>query len=357
MPSGFWFTLPRPFFVLAPLAGVTDAAFRRIIATYGKPHVLWTEFISADGLCSPGRSRLERGLAYSATEHPIVAQLYGANPATMERAAARVAALGFDGLDINMGCPDRSVEKRGAGAAMCKQPRLAQCMIRAAQRGADGLPVSVKIRLGYDTNVLDTWLPALLDAAPAAVTIHARTRQEMSKVPAHWDAVAQAVSMRDEHGHNACIIGNGDVRCLAEARQKVCMTGVDGVMFGRAIFGNPWLFNERFPVETVSVAVRLRVMLEHTRLFAALLGDVKSFDVMKKHYKAYVTGFVGARELFLQLVDTPSVADVEAIVREFLRQHPCDAAGVGLLTDSPTDDAGIGALLPSAMPSESWRQP
>jgi nifR3 family TIM-barrel protein len=313
---------------LAPLAGVTDAAFRRIIATYGKPHVFWTEFISADGLCSPGRPRLERGLTYSAAEHPIVAQLYGANPATMERAAALVAALGFDGLDINMGCPDRSIEKRGAGAALCKQPRLAQSMIRAAQRGADGLPVSVKIRLGYDTNTLDTWLPTLLDAAPAAVTIHARTRQEMSKVPAHWDAMAQAVSMRHRHGHDAYIIGNGDVRCLAEAWQKACATGVDGVMFGRAIFGNPWLFNEHCPVETVSVAERLRVMLEHTRLFATLLGDLKSFDVMKKHYKTYITGFTGARELFLQLVDTQSGADVEAVVRQFLRHHPHYAADV-----------------------------
>jgi tRNA-dihydrouridine synthase len=257
-----------------------------------------------------------------------VAQLYGANPATMERAAALVAALGFDGLDINMGCPDRSIEKRGAGAALCKQPRLAQSMIRAAQRGADGLPVSVKIRLGYDTNTLDTWLPTLLDAAPAAVTIHARTRQEMSKVPAHWDAMAQAVSMRHRHGHDAYIIGNGDVRCLAEAWQKACATGVDGVMFGRAIFGNPWLFNEHCPVETVSVAERLRVMLEHTRLFATLLGDLKSFDVMKKHYKTYITGFTGARELFLQLVDTQSGADVEAVVRQFLRHHPHYAADV-----------------------------
>ena len=144
----FWHALPKPFFVLAPLAGVTDPAFRRLIAEYGKPHAMWTEFISADGLCAAGRGRLLRGLAYTESQRPIVAQFFGARPETMQRAAALAVELGFDGVDINMGCPDRSVEKRGAGAALCRQPGLAQAMIRAAKSGAGGLPVSAKIRLG-----------------------------------------------------------------------------------------------------------------------------------------------------------------------------------------------------------------
>ena len=319
MSQGFWTTLPQPFFALAPMAGVTDAAMRRLIALYGKPHVLWTEFVSADGLCSPGQGRLRRDLAYSEIERPIVAQLYGANPATMERAAALVAAWGFDGIDINMGCPDRSVEKRGAGAALCKTPRLAQAMIRAAQRGAMGLPVSVKIRLGYDRNELETWLPALLDAVPAVVTIHARTRQEMSRVPAHWEALAHAVALRQHAGSATYLMGNGDVADLADARQKARLTGVEGVMLGRAVLGNPWLFHPHWTAAAMPVAERLRGLLEHTWLFTALLSDIKSFDVMKKHFKAYVTGFPDAKTLFLQLMEANGMADVAAIVAAFLQ--------------------------------------
>jgi nifR3 family TIM-barrel protein len=328
MLQGFWRTLPKPFFVLAPLAGVTDAAFRRLIATHGKPHVLWTEFTSADGLCSPGRQHLLPNLLYTAAERPIVAQLYGANPAAMEQAAALVAALGFDGVDINMGCPDRSVEKRGAGAAMCKHPALAQAVIGAARRGAGTLPVSVKIRLGYHCNEIDTWLPALLEAEPAVVTIHARTRQEMSKVPARWDAIAQAVALRDAYGSEAYIVGNGDVKDIAEAQHKVNVTGVDGVMLGRAIFGNPWLFNA--PVTAVPAAEKLRVLLEHTHLFMTLFSASKHFDVMKKHYKAYVSGLAGAKELGMRLMETRCVAEVEAAVQQYLE-----------MLDTPTAEMSI----------------
>jgi nifR3 family TIM-barrel protein len=326
MSQGFWTTLPQPFFALAPMAGVTDAALRRLIALYGKPHVLWTEFVSADGLCSPGQGQLRHSLAYSESERPIVAQLYGANPVMMERAAALVAAWGFDGIDINMGCPDRSIEKRGAGAALSKAPARAQAMIRAAQRGASGLPVSVKIRLGYDRNELDTWLPALLDAAPAVITIHARTRQEMSRVPAHWEALTHAVALRQRAGSATYLMGNGDVVDLADARQKARTTGVEGVMLGRAVLGNPWLFRPSWSPAAVPVAERLRGLLEHTWLFTALLGDVKSFDVMKKHYKAYVAGLPGARALLLQLMQTRSGADVEAIVAAFLQAETTTAA-------------------------------
>ena len=308
MTIGFWTTLPKPFFALAPLADVTDAAFRRIIATYGKPHVLWTEFTSADGLCAPAQAPLLRNLLYTEAERPIVAQLWGATPETMQQAAAVTAALGFDGIDLNMGCPDRRVEKRGAGAALCHHPSLAKALIRAAKRGAGRVPVSVKIRIGYTRNDIDTWLPALLEEEPVAITIHARTRQEKSDVPAHWEAVAQAVDIRHALNSSTYIIGNGDVQDLSEARQKASETECDGVMLGRAIFGNPWLFNPQRPRQTVPVAERLRVLAEHIALFDTLLGDVKSIAVMKKHYKAYLSGFAGAERLRTELMATDTAA-------------------------------------------------
>ena len=314
MQQHFWSTLPRPFFVLAPLADVTDAAFRRVIATYGKPHALWTEFTSAEGLYDAHREPLWRNLLYSEIERPIVAQLWSANPEAMEWAAALVARLGFDGVDINMGCPDRRVERRGAGAALCRQPHLAQALIRAAQSGAGALPVSVKIRLGYDRDELDAWLPALLEAEPAAITIHARTRQEKSEAPAHWDALARAARIRQAHGAAALLIGNGDVGDVAEARVRAVEAGVDGVMLGRAIFGNPWLFHPSITRETLPDAERLRVLVEHTQLYETLLGDIKSMDRMKKHYKAYLTGVEGAEALLSQLMASQSAADVAAIV-------------------------------------------
>lgn len=322
--QGFWNTLPRPFFVLAPMADVTDAPFRRVIAKYGKPDVMWTEFVSADGLAlapDEGRQKLLADLMYTDSERPIVAQFFSSNPAHMEAAARLAFELGFDGVDINMGCPDRSIEKQGAGAAHIKDPARAIEVIRAAQRGASGLPVSVKTRLGYNKDELEEWLPAVLSAAPAAVTIHARTRKEMSKVPARWERVARAVAIRDEcQGRSltkTLVIGNGDVRDIADAREKARATGADGVMLGRAIFGNPWLFNVRRPTSNISLEEKLCVMCEHTALFEELLPH-KNFAIMKKHYKAYVSGFDGAAELRARLMETNTAKEVCDIVNSFL---------------------------------------
>ncbi len=262
---------------------------------------------------------LLRNLLYTAAERPIVAQLWGADPVTMEQAAALVAALGFDGLDLNMGCPDRNVEKRGAGAALCQHPARAQALIRAAKQGVGARPVSVKIRIGYARNDIETWLPALLEAEPAAITIHARTRQEKSDVPAHWDVVARAVEIRHALGSATRIVGNGDVQDVAEARRKVRATGVDGVMLGRAIFGNPWLFHAHRQRHMLPIAERLRVLAEHTALFETLLGDIKPLAHMKKHYKAYVTGFDGADRLRMRLMATHSAADVAAVIAAHAR--------------------------------------
>ncbi len=353
----FWDTLQKPFFCLAPMADVTDAAFRRIIAKYGRPDVMWTEFVSADGLCHPiAREKLLIDLAYTEAERPIVAQLFGGNPEKMKEAAALCATLGFDGIDINMGCPDRSIEKQGAGAATIKNPELARRVIRAAHEGAHfagrQIPISIKTRIGHNKNEFAEWIPVLLSENLAALTIHLRTRKEMSLVPAHWELMPEIIALRDKISPNTLIIGNGDVRDLAHARELAKKYGCDGVMLGRAIFGNPWVFSQsekthglsshmsdiwedresrKFWLHTqthIPLAEKLRVMVEHTKLFEKLLGGVKSFSIIKKHYKAYINGFDarptgrsfgrGAKELREKLYAANSASEVEKVVNKFL---------------------------------------
>ncbi len=314
--NNFWHNLQKPIFVLAPLADVTDAAFRRIIAKYGKPDVCWTEFVSADGLArapEEGRKKLLKDLEYTEGERPIVAQFFTSHPEYMFEAAKLARELGFDGVDINMGCPDQGVVRQGAGACLIKTPDVARSLIRAAKDGASGLPVSVKTRVGFNQVELEAWLPELLAENPALITLHARTKKEMSKVPACWEFVKRAVEIRNGSGKDTLIFGNGDAKDLSDARRKVEETGCDGVMLGRAIFGNPWLFSEQVP----TLEEKLRVCVEHTKLFEELLGEYKNFAIMKKHFKAYINGFDGAVELRGKLMETNSAREVEAIIANF----------------------------------------
>ncbi len=322
MVSGFWKNLPRPFFCLAPMANVTDAAFRRIIAKYGKPDVTWTEFVSATGLCSPGRPELLTDFWYTEAERPIVAQIFGSTPEHFYESALLIQELGFDGIDINMGCPDKSVScKQGSGAGLILEPKLAQAVIRETKRGAGPLPVSVKTRLGYNSNIIDTWLKTILETEVAVITLHARTKKEMSLVPAHWEEVAKAVAIRDSVDSSpskTLIIGNGDIKNLTEATSRVAETGCDGVMIGRGIFGNPWLFNRKRNNEVVSMKEKLEVLVEHATLFEELFYDKKGFEVMKKHFKAYVNGFDGAKELRIDLMEATTAGEVEDKIKFFL---------------------------------------
>lgn len=322
--SNFWAKLNKPFFALAPMADVTDPAFRRVFAKYGKPDITFTEFVSADGLCSAGKNRLIRDLVYSESERPIVAQIFGSKPENVEEACKVIRELGFDGVDINMGCPDKNVEKQGAGSAMMKNPKLAKEIIESAKKGAmmgeeGGIPVSVKTRVGYNKVEIDTWIPTILEAKPAALTIHARTRKEMSLVPARWEHVKEVVEMAK--GSDIKILGNGDVWSISEGLEKAEYSGSDGVMIGRGVFGNPWFFNKDISIEDVTLKERLLVMLEHTKLFLEISGDIKSFAVMKKHYKAYVTGFDGAKELRIALMNSESYEEIEELVNNFNESH------------------------------------
>lgn len=329
MKNNFWEKLDKPFFCLAPMADVTDVAFRYMLAKYGKPArthsdgggndraknqvVFWTEFVSADGLCHKvGKKKLMHILKFSKIEKPIVAQVFGANPVTMEKACRIISKLGFDGIDINMGCPDKSVVRQGAGSALIRTPELAREIIRAAIAGAGGLPVSVKTRVGFNKEEIDTWIPELLKEDISALTIHARTKKEMSTVPANWDYIKRVVDLVKESGKNIPVIGNGDVKSLDEARKKIIEYGCDGVMIGRGVFGNPWFF-ETTPTPLLRKAgERADALIQHIKIFdkELLKKKDKTFAVMKKHFKAYINGWDGAKELRakLMLTETPKQA-------------------------------------------------
>lgn len=315
MNHGFWLKLNRPFFTLAPMADVTDAAFRRIIAKYGKPDVMWTEFVSVDGLCSVGREKLLPDLWFDDSERPIVAQIFGADPEHFYQAAQLIQELGFDGIDINMGCPDRGINKQGAGAELMKDPKRAQKVIQETQRGAGVLPVSVKTRIGYGTIQINDWLPYLLECEPAALTLHLRTRKEMSDVPAHWELMPDIISIIEKYcvaNKRPLVIGNGDVRNREDGVARLKKYGGDGVMIGRGIFGNPWFFNESH-TEPTTIRERLSAMVEHAKLFEKLLGEIKPFEIMKKHFKAYVSGFDGAKEVRMKFMACHTANEVEKV--------------------------------------------
>ena len=337
MPS-FWDSLPKPFFCLAPLADVTDPPFRRVIASLGMPDVMWTEFVSADGLFKGGYDALVRHLAHTEAERPLIAQFFSRDPELMARATMLAIDLGFDGVDVNMGCPDQNVCKQGCGAAIIKEPALAQGIVRAMKAASEAsmrpIPVSVKTRIGYSENEIETWLPALLETQPAAITLHARTRKEMSKVPAHWDVVKQAVEIRDEMQKNdrgkevmtqTLIIGNGDAVSIEDAKAKADQSGCDGVMLGRAIFGNPWLFvNLANRTDAVRPArtERLRVLMEHIALFDEFSRGRSSFAVMKKHFKSYITGSDGSKELVIQLMETKTAGEAIRTIEAYIKTTP-----------------------------------
>jgi nifR3 family TIM-barrel protein len=341
----FWETLrnKRPFFALAPMADATDNAFREMIARKsrmgedgGGPDVMWTEFVSCDGLASEeGRGHLLRDLAYTEDQRPIVAQIFGGKPETCFEAGRIVAGLGFDGIDINMGCPEDKIVKQSAGADLIRHPERAKEIVQAVREGVreagKTTPVSVKTRIGFNTDILDEWIPELLSLDLPALTVHARTRKEMSLVPARWERIARAVELRDRYAPRTLIIGNGDVTGIEDGKKKARETGADGIMIGRAVFGNPWLFDSRPKarktvfgrrvIADISPQEKIAALLEHTHIYEAMYGDTKNFAIMKKHYSAYVRGFDGAKELRMTLMEAENYKDVERIVeneRSFL---------------------------------------
>ncbi|GLD92126.1 hypothetical protein PINS_up000659 [Pythium insidiosum] len=310
----FWRQLAKPIYVVAPMANVTDVAFRRIITDLAKPSVMWTEFVSCEALVhdAASRQRMMTTLLYAEQERPIVAQLFGSKPEQFFESAQIVRDLGFDGIDINMGCPEDNVNKQGSGAALIKTPKLAQEIVAACKRGAGDLPVTVKTRIGFHQIEYEDWLRRLVDTEPEAITIHGRTRDEMSKVPAHWDVIGDATALIRSTGSSALVLGNGDVTSLVDAAQKVDEFGVDGVMLGRALFGNPWLFQGYPDTSHVPIRERLEVMRRHTQYFEELLGNPRlvGFARMKKFYPSYLKGLPNARGLRERFTHVKCAQDV-----------------------------------------------
>ncbi len=290
----FWNEFKKPFFALAPMHEVTDFAFRETISHFKKPDLIFTEFVSVDGLCHPqSREKMAKYyLQYSQIQRPIVAQIWGSNPEHFLEAAKYIASLGFDGIDINMGCPDKSVVKQGGGAALILNPQGAKEIIKATKEGANNLPVSVKTRIGFNEIETELWMKELIEAKPAAITVHGRTKKELSRFPVHWDQIALASSMAKNT--KIKIIGNGDVLSLNEGKELSKKYNLDGIMVGRATMGNPWFFDENVEYKDISVEQKIKAMLFHAEVFENSFLGIKRFNHFKKHIKAYISGFKNA---------------------------------------------------------------
>ncbi len=365
----FWTSLPQPILGLAPMDGVTDAAFRRVVASQGRPDITFTEFTNVNEICR-GPDHLLSSLIYSEAERPIVAQLYGKDPEQFYRAAQIVCELGFDGLDINMGCPSKSVAASGSGAALIKTPDLAHAILRAARQGLEDwaggqsihtqgfkpsriecihtlnynrsgvpvvprrlLPLSIKTRLGFDCVVVERWVEHLLEVRPAAITVHGRTLQQMYRGAADWSAIAEAAKLA--RGTDTLILGNGDLSTLVDAVRRAAESLVQGVLVGRGTLGAPWFFREKeqarralnqqsdlsiLPSTTwepqISVTHRMQVMLDHARQYEAIAG-LECFRSIRKHLGWYCKGFPHAAAMRAKMFGVSTVQDVERIVTEF----------------------------------------
>ncbi|NKB81142.1 MAG: hypothetical protein GKS05_04480 [Nitrospirales bacterium] len=358
----FWQQLPLPIIGLAPMDGVTDAAFRQIVARHGNPDVIFTEFTHVGDLFH-GQPKAFEAFRYSENERPIVAQLYGKDPDQFYTAAQVVCALGFDGLDINMGCPSKNVASSGSGAGLIKTPELALAIMASARQGifdwasgqslAEGgvktrvidylrhspfhrtetcsrqpIPLSVKTRLGYDSVIIDEWSQCLIAGRPTVISIHGRTLTQMYKGAANWEAIGQVSETIRNHG--ILLLGNGDIQSLPDALSHIRQHAVDGILIGRAALGNPWIFqaknlmreaiqqgtNPCFPEPLISRDRRFSMALEHARLFETL-QEHKYFPRMRKHLAWYCSGFPHAAALRAQMVRTTASEDIERILSDF----------------------------------------
>ncbi len=293
------------------MSGITDAAFRSILAKYGKPDVIFTEFVSCDGLCSDGKEKLLLQLKYDESERPIVAQLFGSNPINFYESAKICAKLGFDGIDINMGCPDKNVVKQNAGADLIQNRLLAGKIIQLTKKGAGNIPVSVKTRLGYNEIKTKKWIGFLLKQDLTAIIIHGRTKKQGYAGQVHWNEIAKAKKMTQKMSIKTLIIGNGDVKTLKETNLLAEKYNLDGIMIGRALLSNPFLFNK----DNLTISKKTEVLVEHAKLFEKLYPN-RNFSEIKKFYKAYISGFSEASKFRLKLMKANNAKELEQYVKE-----------------------------------------
>ena len=315
MPN-FWKTLKKPITALAPMDDVTDFVFREIVSTIAKPDVLFTEFTSSDALFSNGHDKVIKRLLFTESQRPVVAQIWGSTPVNFRKAAKYIEELGFDGIDINMGCPDKAVMKKNSGASLINNKELAEKIISETRKGSPNLPLSIKTRLSSNQDLTKEWVSFLLSKNINTLIIHGRDAKSMSKGNANWEEIGKAVSLRNKINPEILIIGNGDVESYKEVKEKHEKYKVDGVMIGRGIFHNPWVFEKNENVATHTQKERLDLLLTHTKLFNDTWGETKNFETMKKFFKIYVNGFRGANNLRNKLMNSRNYEEVVYIVTE-----------------------------------------
>jgi len=320
MTTNFWAELPKPFFILAPMEDVTDVVFRHVVKAAGAPDVFFTEFTNSDSFCHPDGIESVRGrLAFTEDEQPMVAHIWGDKPEFFREMSIALADMGFKGIDLNMGCPVPNVAERGKGSGLILRPEVAAELIEAAKAG--GLPVSVKTRLGFtEIAEMEHWIRHLLKQDIANLSVHMRTRKEMSKVDAHWDLIPQIVSMRNKIAPQTLITINGDILDRQMGLELAEKYGVDGLMIGRGIFKNPYAFEkepkEHSPKEMIGL---LRLQLDLQDNYAEQVP--RSIVGLHRFFKIYVKGFPGANDLRVSLMNTKSTAEVRKILDTFESGH------------------------------------
>ena len=319
MKENFWSELPRPFFILAPMEDVTDIVFRHVVSEAARPDVFFTEFTNTESFCHPEGIHSVRGrLTFSEDEQPMVAHIWGDKPEQFRETSIQLAKMGFKGIDLNMGCPVANVAKKGKGSGLILSPDVAAEIIQATKAG--GLPVSVKTRLGYyEIDEWKDWLKHVFEQDIANLSIHLRTRKEMSKVDAHWELIEAIKNLRDEIAPNTLLTINGDIPDRKTGLELAEKYGIDGVMIGRGIFHNPFAF-EKEPREHTSKEL-LDLLRLHLSLFNKYEKDeIRQFKSLRRFFKIYVRGIRGASELRHQLMNTQSIAEVRALLDEFEAQ-------------------------------------
>ena len=320
MTNNFWAELPKPFFVLAPMEDVTDVAFRHVVKVAGAPDVFFTEFTNSDSFCHPDGIESVRGrLVFTEDEQPMVAHIWGDNPAFFNKMSIELAKMGFKGIDINMGCPVPNVAERGKGSGLILRPEVAAELIAAAKSG--GLPVSVKTRIGFtDSGELEAWISHLLKQDIANLSVHMRTRKEMSKVDAHWDLIPNIVKLRDQIAPQTTITINGDILDRQMGLELAEKYGVDGIMIGRGIFKNPYAIEKtpkkHTPQELMDL---LHLQLDLQEQYAKEVP--RSIVGLHRFFKIYIKGFPGANDLRIRLMETKSITEVREILTAFEQEH------------------------------------
>lgn len=302
---------PKPFFVLAPMDDVTDTVFRQIVGACAAPDLYFTEFVNVDGLQSPGRPKLLKKIQFTAKEKPIIAQIWGKIPENFRKTADELVQMGFAGIDLNMGCPEKTVVKNGCCSALINNHELAAEIVKATQEGAAGrVPVSVKTRLGFDQIDL-SWVEFLLGLNLDMLTIHGRTRKEMSEAPAHWDTIGEVRKMRDKIAPQTVLVGNGDVASRQQGLELAETYGLDGIMIGRGVFHDPFVFAEQSPWTDFTKQQRVDLFVKHVKLFAdTWKNQERNIVTLNKFCKIYINGFDGAKELREQLMRSSSTPEV-----------------------------------------------